>query len=120
MIIPDPRAIARARTLRQRLTPAETKLWSRLRDRRALGVAIRRQHPIGPYVVDFACCLVLLAIELDGSSHWTRERDDPAREAFLRGEGWEVVHIAEAEVTRDVDCVAARILEAIRLRREHV
>jgi very-short-patch-repair endonuclease len=44
---------------------AETRMWSMLRDRR-LGYKFRRQHPIGDYVVDFACPSIHLVIEVDG------------------------------------------------------
>jgi very-short-patch-repair endonuclease len=44
-----------ARTLRSKSTDAEIRLWSALRDRRLAGYRFRRQHPIGPFIVDFAC-----------------------------------------------------------------
>jgi len=43
-------------------------MWSRLRARQ-LGVKFRRQHPIGPYIVDFACCRAKLVVEIDGETH---------------------------------------------------
>jgi hypothetical protein len=50
----DADTLIRARTLRRRLTNAETILWSRLRHGVG-GMRFRRQHPIGPFVADFAC-----------------------------------------------------------------
>ncbi|OIR07997.1 hypothetical protein GALL_98600 [mine drainage metagenome] len=48
-------SIARARRLRQEMTEAERRLWSVLRGRQLGGWKFRRQHPLGPYVLDFAC-----------------------------------------------------------------
>ena len=59
----------RARTLRHDQTDAEALLWSHLRARRLLGLKFRRQHPVGPYVADFACVEIGLVIELDGGQH---------------------------------------------------
>lgn len=55
----------RARKLRQRQSNAETLLWSAVRGRQ-LGCKFRRQHTIGPYIVDFSCLEKRLVIELDG------------------------------------------------------
>jgi very-short-patch-repair endonuclease len=51
------------------MTEAERKLWGYLRDRRFGGRKFRRQHPVGPYFLDFYCPEGRLAIELDGSQH---------------------------------------------------
>ena len=64
----------RARALRKEGTPEEETLWELVRDHK-LGVPIRRQHPIGSFIVDFYCPRAKLAIELDGAHH------DPARDA---------------------------------------
>ena len=44
----------------------ERKLWFYIR-RKQLGVKFRRQHSIERYIVDFFCCELKLAIELDGN-----------------------------------------------------
>jgi very-short-patch-repair endonuclease len=64
-----PETIASARRLRRALSPPEVKLWSRLRLRAPGLLAFRRQHPIGPYVLDFYCAKARLAVEIDGMSH---------------------------------------------------
>jgi len=56
----------RARHLRREPTDVERKLWYRLRREQLSGLSFRRQHPIGPYVLDFYCPSIGLAIELDG------------------------------------------------------
>ncbi|MEM1054676.1 MAG: DUF559 domain-containing protein [Bacteroidota bacterium] len=58
--------------LRREATPAERSLWTALRGNR-LGVRFRRQHGVGPYVLDFYCPSARLAVELDGAAH-----DDPS------------------------------------------
>ncbi len=60
---------ARARELRRKATPAEIVLWNQLRDRRLKGFKFRRQHRVGPYVLDFYSSRARLAIELDGGGH---------------------------------------------------
>jgi very-short-patch-repair endonuclease len=55
-----------ARNLRSETSPAERKLWSRLRDRRFLGLKFKRQVPIDQFVVDFASVEAKLIIEVDG------------------------------------------------------
>ncbi len=58
-----------ARKLRKSETDAERKIWQQLRNRYLNGAKFRRQHPVGPYVVDFICINGKLIIELDGSQH---------------------------------------------------
>jgi len=57
-----------ARTLRINATEAEKFLWSKMRGGQ-FGRSFRRQHPIPPYVVDFACIAARLVVEADGGQH---------------------------------------------------
>src|SRR3990172_10469698 len=72
--------------LRHNLTPAEAKLWSLLKDSRLEDSKFRRQHSVGPYVLDFYCPKEKLCIELDGMVHFTDEgyEYDTARTEYLR------------------------------------
>ena len=88
-------------------------MWERLRH---LDVRVRRQAPIGPYVVDFACLRAKLVIEVDGGVH---ERGDVAlrdaeRDAWLAGQGFRVLRISSKRVERERDAVATEIEAAIR------
>jgi very-short-patch-repair endonuclease len=74
-----PETIANARRLRRNLSPPEARLWSRLRARAPGTPVFRRQHPVGPYVLDFYCAKARLAVEIDGMSHDTADR--PERDA---------------------------------------
>ena len=68
--------------LRHELTPAERKLWHYLRAD-GVGVSFRRQHAIGPFIVDFCCIKAKLIVELDGGQHLEQEEYDRQRTAFL-------------------------------------
>jgi very-short-patch-repair endonuclease len=72
----------------------------------------RRQHPIGPYVLDFYCAKARLAVELDGMSHdmGDRPQRDIRRDAWLAAHGVTVMHIAAGELTRSVDEAADAIV----------
>ncbi|MCL6613063.1 MAG: endonuclease domain-containing protein [Firmicutes bacterium] len=59
----------RCRELRQTATDAEELLWGLIRDRQLCGAKFRRQHPGGPFVLDFYCHEAKLAVELDGGVH---------------------------------------------------
>jgi very-short-patch-repair endonuclease len=88
------------------MTFPERLLWSRLR-RGALGTEVRRQVPIGAYVVDFYVPAARLVIEVDGRSHDGRGAADAAREAALVGMGLRVVRVLNAAVIGDVVAVVA-------------
>lgn len=79
-----------ARANRKTLTDAEVRIWTELH-RRAIGVHFRRQHPIGPYILDFACLALKLDIELDGSQHYEATEDDGNRDEYLDRKGWTVL-----------------------------
>jgi very-short-patch-repair endonuclease len=102
-------AIGFARDLRRRMTPAEVVLWRGLRGE-ALGVRFRRQHPVPPYTLDFACVALRLAVEVDGDTH---AGGDGRRDAALRGLGWRVVRVTNAEVLGNLAGVLERIAEVV-------
>ena len=72
----------------------------------------RRQHPIGPYVLDFYCAKARLAIEIDSASHdmGDRPQRDIRRNAWLKKHGVTVVHIVANDLTREIDEVADAIV----------
>lgn len=61
----------RRRQLRSFPTPAEARLWKGLRRANLDGRKFRRQHSVGPYILDFYCPECRLAVELDGQAHFT-------------------------------------------------
>ena len=101
------------RRLRQASTPAEQRLWEHLRARR-LGDKFRRQHPIGSYVVDFACVEARLVVELQGGVHRLREAQDEMRAQAIEGEGWRVIAFTNEAVFGDLPSVLDAIRAALR------
>jgi len=83
------RLIGYGKDLRSGSTDAERILWSWIRAKRLEGLKFRRQHPMGRYIVDFACLERKIVIELDGGQHAELERKeyDRERDNWLKKEG---------------------------------
>ena len=109
---PD-KIIDRARTLRRHSTRAEALLWSRLRNRALAGHKFRRQHSVGPYVVDFVCLEQNLVVEVDGGQHALRRAEDAARTARLESQGLRVLRFWNHEVLQNLEGVLQTIEEAL-------
>ena len=108
-------ALVRRRALRRNSTEAEALLWSCLRAKRFAGFKVRRQHPCGPYILDFYCPCRRLAIELDGGQHFeaaTQTYDD-RRSAYLRRCGIEVVRFTNDVVFKEVEGVLDAIASVL-------
>jgi very-short-patch-repair endonuclease len=103
----------RARQLRRTSTDVERRIWSVLRDRRLSRYKFRRQHPIGPYVVDFACTKHALVIELDGGQH-ADSASDACRTAWLESHGWSVIRFWNNDVLNNTDGVIETILRVLQ------
>jgi very-short-patch-repair endonuclease len=98
----------------------EGRLWSKLRDGRLDGLNFRRQHPAGPYILDFYCPQLCLAIELDGGQHTyaRQEAHDRKRTAWLQSCGVTELRFWDSDVTRNLYGVLEKIKEvADELRR---
>ena len=102
----------RARELRQNSTDAERRLWSALRDRWLRGYRFRRQHPIGDFIVDFACTRDWLIVEADGGQHADNE-DDRRRTAWLESQGWRVLRFWNNDVLANTEGVILAILREL-------
>ncbi len=108
-----------AKRLRKDLTDAETILWSFLRRARHQGLHFRKQHPIGPFIADFACASALLTVEVDGATHGSDEQVayDKRRTAFLEKRGWREIRVTNHEVYKNLDGVLEFIWsEALKRR----
>ena len=101
----------RAKTLRRIMSPPEVRIWNRLRRRSEGGIVFRRQHPMGPYILDFYCSRARLAIEIDGWGHNMGDRPDrdTRKDAWLTAQGVRVLRISASEVLADPDGAADRI-----------
>jgi very-short-patch-repair endonuclease len=91
----------------------EVILWRALRTRPS-GFKFRKQHPIGPWSLDFACLSARLAIEIDGEAHNRGERParDAARDADLAERGFFTLRIAARDVLTDLDAAVRLIVAA--------
>jgi very-short-patch-repair endonuclease len=77
------------------------------------GVSFRRQHAIGPYIVDFCAPRHKLVIEVDGGQHLEQEAYDLQRTAFLEGKGYRVLRFWNNEVMEQLDAILAVVWEAL-------
>ncbi|WP_209877813.1 endonuclease domain-containing protein [Azospirillum soli] len=102
----------RARDLRTQPTDAETMLWRFLRREQLGGWKFRRQHPIPPYIADFACIEAKLLVEVDGGQH-ADSAYDAARNRHLRLHGWRVLRFWNNEVLGNPEGVAQSVLDAL-------
>jgi very-short-patch-repair endonuclease len=92
-----------ARQLRSQPTDAERKLWALLRNSQVMERRFRRQHPIGPYIVDFLCPAAKLIVELDGGQHSTDAAVayDAARTVWLEKRGYRVLRFDNVEFLKN-------------------
>jgi very-short-patch-repair endonuclease len=102
----------RAIELRKEPTPAESKLWSRLRNDQ-LGVSFRRQHAIDKYIPDFYCPSAKLIIELDGGAHLDQQEQDKERTKYLESQGYKVIRFWNHEVVNNIEGVMLAIMQAL-------
>jgi len=94
------------------MTHPERALWNELRDYK-LGWRFRRQFPVPPYIVDFACIEARLIIEVDGSQH-ARPGDHDLRDNKLQREGWRVLRFWNNEVLQETEAVMAVIWKELK------
>ena len=106
-----PEFLARVRQLRRNATDAESLLWQLLRNRQLDGWKFRRQHPIGPYILDFYCDEARLAVELDGSQHAepAQANYDIERTQALETGGIRVLRFWNNEVLKNTNAVLQEI-----------
>jgi very-short-patch-repair endonuclease len=109
------------RKLRRNATLPERLLWSKVRNNQ-LGFAFRRQHSIGPYIVDFYCPMARLIVEVDGDSHVTSEAElrDSERDEYLWDLGYEVIRFSTEDVKEALDGVCMKIRERCEERTESI
>ncbi len=107
------RQIDFARDQRRNPTEAERTLWLYLRRRQLRGFRFRRQHPVGPYIADFACLKPQVIVEVDGSQHLEHPQQDQRRDAYLRAAGFHVLHFTNHQVLSDIHPVLESILQAL-------
>jgi len=112
MLQPRRTTVKKARGLRRSMTLPEVLLWRALRTRPG-GLKFRRQHPAGPYVLDFYCEAALKGIEVDGMAHDMGDNSgrDAARDAWLTGAGISIIRIPARDVLQSLDEVVSFLLD---------
>jgi very-short-patch-repair endonuclease len=108
-----PKIFGYAKELHRNMTPAEVKLWSRLRAHQLNDIHFRNQHAIGKYVVDFCAPRKKLIIELDGRQHLEQREYDEARTKYLELEGYTVLRFWNDQVMNEIEGVIRAIIDAM-------
>ena len=102
----------RAKGLRRQMSLPEVLLWKAIKGRKLEGMQFRKQHPIGPYVLDFYCDAKSLAVEVDGGSHdfGDRPERDERRDTWLSERGVRTLRLTASLILEDVDDATRTIL----------
>jgi very-short-patch-repair endonuclease len=103
------------RRLRSNMTGPETRLWSRLRGRQLQGLKFRRQHGIGPYIVDFYCPEQFPVIEVDGDSHADADQipKDQLRDRYFQSLGLHVIRYINDDIMKNLDGLLENLAERL-------
>jgi very-short-patch-repair endonuclease len=104
-----------ARNLRKNMTPAEIKLWQKIRRKQLKGIRFYRQRPIGNYIVDFCSFSPRLIIEVDGDTHYTDEakQRDMKRDRFFQSMGFKILRFTNKDIIQNIDGVIETITKIL-------
>jgi very-short-patch-repair endonuclease len=99
------------------MTPPERRLWNALKGRPDT-FKFRRQHPFGPYILDFFCHEAALAIEIDGLAHelGSNPQRDARRDQWVANQGVRTLRFRATDLRDNLEGVLILILEECRLR----
>lgn len=111
----NPKLRNHAQYLRKEMTKEERHLWYNCL--KQMQETVKRQHVIGPYIVDFYCASAKLVIELDGSQHYENPKSDRIRDEYLSGLGLLVKRYSNADVNYRFSQVCEDIYETIQQRK---
>jgi len=109
----NPKLKQRARELRNNSTLAEVLLWNVLKRKQMMGFDFHRQKPIDNYIVDFYCPELNLVIELDGDSHFLKEKEDADRQQQLERLGLHFLRFDDLDVKFQMEKILTTIREWI-------
>jgi very-short-patch-repair endonuclease len=109
----DKQLIPNAQSLRKDMTRQERHLWYDFLS--TYSVRFQRQKTIGQYIVDFYCHRAKLAVELDGSQHYTQEAMDYdlRRSEALNAQGVKVLRFTNTDIDRNFEAVCEAIFHAV-------
>ena len=112
-----PSTRGKRKDLRRSQTEAEIALWQKLRDKEFMGYKFFRQYGIGEYIADFYCPEQRLAIEIDGSQHYTddgREYDE-SREKYMSSLFIKTMRFTNLDVLQNIEGVLSEIEKELEL-----
>ncbi len=114
MSAPRP-TVTNARRLRKEMSLPELMLWNAIRRGQLDGLKFRRQHPVGPFVLDFFCASARLAVEVDGGQHYTEDRPekDASRDRWLARHGIMTLRIPASWVLVSIDSAVSAIRQQL-------
>ncbi len=116
-IIPyNPKLKELARELRKNSTLAEVLLWLKIKGK-AMGVEFHRQVPIDNFIVDFYCHELMLAIEIDGSSHDDKQDYDQNRQLILENLGVRFIRFRDIDVKQRMGWVLEELMTCVEENR---
>jgi very-short-patch-repair endonuclease len=97
--------------LRRNQSDAEGAFWAKVRDKQFFGMKFFRQYSIGPYILDFYCPTLKLAVELDGGQHNQSDgrEHDAVRSGYLKAQGIDVVRFWNNEVLLDIQSALSKL-----------
>ena len=101
------------------MSPPEVHLWVVLRGKAQDGLRFRRQHPMGPYILDFYCAAAALAVEVDGDHHGIGDQPahDARRDLWLAERGVKTLRVAARDIRDNLDGVVEAVIFAAREKR---
>ncbi len=107
--------LGRRKLLRKNMTKSEIALWSKLKNKQLQSLKFRRQHSVGPYIMDFYCPKLRLAIEIDGGQHNTKAglSYDQKRSNYLNSLNIKVIRYWNNDVYINIEGVIADIINKI-------
>jgi very-short-patch-repair endonuclease len=111
----NPKLKSRRKELRSHLSPAEAILWNQLKNSK-LGTKFRRQHSIGPFILDNYCPHFKLGIELDGETH-NNEKSfdyDLNRTRFLNQQGIKIIRFLNIDIYKNLEGVLLEIKKHLK------
>ena len=117
----SPNLLSKRKDLRNNSTSAESTLWNLLKGKQVMSMKFRRQHSVGPYILDFYAPELKLCIELDGAPHYTydgAESDRIRSEYLMVHHGIHILRFENELLFKNTEGVVEMIREAIRERRE--
>lgn len=105
-----------AKKLRQNQTDAENLIWLHLRNRRFQDLKFRRQHPMGPYIVDFICLEKQLIIELDGGQHAKINFYEQTRTHYFQKQGFKILRFWNNDVLMYLPAIIEKIMLELNIQ----